>query len=142
MIRTFFLENRFQKYPDLVILQKYYSLLNQNPMLYFELRFPIFIINVYNRKANAFSPCTSCSFLKDGSKPRISFFSTIYFWFSSKKQKIIQHHLKFFPTYFIVLASENFIRLHNDSPMWTSAGNLYNQTEYANRCNHHFVYLL
>ena len=34
--------------------------LNLTPTLYFELRFPIFIINGYDRKANACSPWTSC----------------------------------------------------------------------------------
>ena len=36
LIMTFFLENRFQKHPDLVILQKYHSL-----TIYFKLRFPM-----------------------------------------------------------------------------------------------------
>ena len=36
--------------------------LNLIPTLYFELRFPIFIINGYDRKANARSPWTSCIF--------------------------------------------------------------------------------
>ena len=34
--------------------------LNLTPTLYFELRFPIFIINGYDRKVNACSPRTSC----------------------------------------------------------------------------------
>ena len=34
--------------------------LNLTPTLYFELRFPIFIINGYDRKAHACSPWTSC----------------------------------------------------------------------------------
>ena len=55
-------------------------------------------------------------------------FLAIYFRFSSKKQKIIYHHVKFFLIHFVVLASQNFIRLHNNSPMWTSAVNLYNHT--------------
>ena len=38
--------------------------LNLTPTLYFELRFPIFIINGYDRKANACSPWTSCSLKK------------------------------------------------------------------------------
>ena len=38
--------------------------LNLTPTLYFELRFPIFIINGYNRKENACSPWTSCFNLK------------------------------------------------------------------------------
>ena len=32
LIRTFFLKRRFQNHPDLVILQKYQSLSNQNPL--------------------------------------------------------------------------------------------------------------
>ena len=82
------------------------------------------------------------SFLKDGSNPESPFFSTTYFRFSSKKQKMIDYHHEFFLIHFVVLASENIIRLHNDSPMWTSAGNLYNHTEYANRCNRYFAYSL
>ena len=38
------------------------SSLNLTPTLYFELRFPIFITNGYDRKANACSPWTSCCF--------------------------------------------------------------------------------
>ena len=38
------------------------SSLNLTPMLYFELRVPIFITNGYHRKANACSPWTSCCF--------------------------------------------------------------------------------
>ena len=36
--------------------------LNLTPTLYFELGFPIFIINGYDRKANACSPWTSCCY--------------------------------------------------------------------------------
>ena len=36
------------------------SSLNVTPMLYFELRFPMFIIKGYDSKANACSPWTSC----------------------------------------------------------------------------------
>ena len=35
--------------------------LNLIPVLYFEFRFPMFIINAYDRKTNACSPWTSCS---------------------------------------------------------------------------------
>ena len=35
--------------------------LNLTPTLYFELRFPMFIIYSYDRKENAFSPWTSCN---------------------------------------------------------------------------------
>ena len=38
--------------------------LNLTPTHYFELRFPIFIINGYDRKANASRPWTSCLFLR------------------------------------------------------------------------------
>ena len=38
------------------------------------------------------------------------FSCTIYFRFSMIKQKIIHHHLEFFPIHFVVVASEN---LHN-----------------------------
>ena len=37
------------------------SSLNLIPTLYFGLKFPILIINGYNKKANAWSPWTSCS---------------------------------------------------------------------------------
>ena len=43
----------------------------------------------------------------------MSFFSTIYFRFSSKKQKKVHHRLKFFLIHFVALASENVIRLHS-----------------------------
>ena len=58
------------------------------------------------------------------SNPESPFFSTIYLITSSKKQKIIHHHLKFFLIHFVVLASENFMRLHNDPTMSTSAGTI------------------
>ena len=65
LITSFFLKRRFQNHPNWVILQKYQSLSNQNPLhltptLHFELRFSMFIINGYDRKANACSPWTSC----------------------------------------------------------------------------------
>ena len=66
LIRAFSLENHFQNHPDLVILEKIpvgfkpEPSLNLTPTLYFEPRFPMFIINGYDRKANACSPWTSC----------------------------------------------------------------------------------
>ena len=68
LIRTFFLKRRFQNHPDLVILQKYQSLSNQNSLyilnltLYFELRFLIFIIIGYDRKAKFKKKSVNCKF--------------------------------------------------------------------------------
>ena len=50
--------------------------------------------------------------MKDGSNPESPFFSTTYFRFSSKKQKMIHYHHEFFLIHFAALASEIIIRLH------------------------------
>ena len=64
----------------------------------------------FNSISKLISFSKSFSFLKDGSNPESPFFHTIYFRFSMIKQKIIHHHLKFFPIHFVVIATEN---LHN-----------------------------
>ena len=66
LIRTFFVEKRFQNHSDLVILRKTpvgfkpEPSLPVTPTLYFELRFHMFIINGCGKKANACRPWTFC----------------------------------------------------------------------------------
>ena len=78
IVKTF-LKSHFQNHLDSVILQKYKWLSNQNfkhnsvhmpslnltPTLSFEPRFRMFIINGYDRKANAISPWPSCYLKRD-----------------------------------------------------------------------------
>ena len=67
LIRTFFLESRFQNrlsnITKIPVAFKPEPSLNLTSTLYFELRFPMFIINGFDRRANACSPWNSCSFL-------------------------------------------------------------------------------
>ena len=60
LIRIFFRESPSQKHPEIPFAFKPEPSLNLTPMLYFELRFPIYIINGYDRKANVCSLWTSC----------------------------------------------------------------------------------
>ena len=64
LIRTFFLKKHFQNHPDQipVAFKPEYSL-HLTPTLYFELRCPMFMINGYDRTANACSPWNSCFLL-------------------------------------------------------------------------------
>ena len=70
LIRTFFLSgkslsktSRLSNITKIPFAFKPGASLNLTPTLYFGLRFPIFIIDGYDRKANACSPWTSCWFI-------------------------------------------------------------------------------
>ena len=63
LIRTFFLESCFRNHPSITKIPvpfKPEPSLHLTPTLFFELRFPMYIINGYDGKANACSPWTSC----------------------------------------------------------------------------------
>ena len=63
LIRTFFLESCFRNHPSITKIPVPFKIepsLHLTPTLFFELRFPMYIINGYDGKANACSPWTSC----------------------------------------------------------------------------------
>ena len=83
-IRTFFPESRFQKPSWLSNITKIPVAFKPEPSLtfapkfYSELRFPMFIINGYDRKENACSPWTSCNNITVPRNISIKFITTYH----------------------------------------------------------------